>query len=479
MRVGRQARFGYTGGMMIRFRPWTAGMIAAAGCACWIHSATAGSQELPKRYPRPIVIIGGTIVDGSGAAARRNDAIVIQDGRIKATGLAAGRKAPKDARLIDATNKWILPGLIDAAVHLAQTGGLDARPDLLPDPSGRAYAAVLADIRRVPAPYLRAYVCAGVTAVLNIGGPPWTFALRSARADEALSPRIATTGPVLALSAPAALQVRGDEAFWTSKDPAGAAALVERLATSGPDLVAVRLDDSHGSGPASAAFATAAVTAAHARKLRVVVEVATPAELRAAVDAGADAVVSRVSDEIDDQLLARIVRQRVGFVPAMVVGESYRQVLARDPTVSDDESACAEEQSLGSLAALTSLKVGAMSAPAQAGPSIAGEQRNLKRLADRGAAIAAGSGAGDLRVLHGVSLHREFALMAGAGLTSMQIVLSATRDAARVLGRQSEIGKIAEGMAADVVILDADPLADIRNASKVAQVIRGGALYER
>ncbi|HEX7485481.1 MAG TPA: hypothetical protein VF332_04975 [Vicinamibacterales bacterium] len=59
----------------------------------------------------------------------------------------------------------------------------------------------------------------------------------------------------------------------------------------------------------------------------------------------------------------------------------------------------------------------------------------MKRLVDAGAIVVAGSGAGELRVLHGSSLHREFALMAGAGLTPMQIMLSATRDAARLIGR--------------------------------------------
>jgi imidazolonepropionase-like amidohydrolase len=464
---------------MTRHRFPAACLLAIAGCAWWIGAAAIAGQDLPKVHPRPIVIIGGTIIDGTGAPSRRNDAIVIQDGRIKAVGLAAGKKASKDARMIDASARWILPGLIDAAVHLSQTGGLDARPDLLPDPAGRSPSAILSDIRRAPAPYLRAYICAGITGVLNVGGPPWTFDLRGGRADDALSPRIATTGPWLTAAAPAAPSSPGDEPSWAPKDPAALAPLVERLAQSHPDLVALRIDASVGAAQAGGGFAAAAVAAAHARKLRVVVEAGTLAELRAAVESGADAVVSRVFEEIDEDLAQRIVRQQVVFIPAMVVGESYRQVLARDAAVSDIETACAPESSLDSLAALRSMKPDAMKGQAEAGRSLDGEMRNVKRLVDRGVAIVAGSGAGDLRVLHGASLHREFALMADAGLTPMQIILAATRDAARLLGRQSEIGQIKDGMAADVVLLEADPLADIRNTRKVVQVIKGGALYEK
>ena len=105
-------------------------------------------------------------------------------------------------------------------------------------------------------------------------------------------------------------------------------------------------------------------------------------------------------------------------------------------------------------------------------------QKNLKRLADAGATIAAGTDAGNTRTLHGPSLHREFVLMAEAGLTPMQILVSATSNGARLMGRD-DVGRIAEGMHADFLILDADPLADIRNTRRINSVFRGGSLYEK
>jgi imidazolonepropionase-like amidohydrolase len=455
-----------------------AALAAAAGCACAIQALAASGQSPSRIVPRPIVIIGGTIVDGTGAPARRNDAIVVQDGRIRAIGLAASKRAPKDARVIDASGKWIVPGFIDAAVHLSQTGGLDARPDLLPVPGGRTYAEILADIRRAPAPYLRAYLCAGITSILNLGGPPWTFELREGRADDALSPRTATTGPWIAQSAPAPMQIAGEEGYWVPDEKTNAAALVEKLVRQGPDLVAIRLGSAESGRAADAPLARTAVAEAHARKRRAIVEVVSVPQLRAAVEAGADAVVSRVAEAIPDDLIGTMAKQQTVVVPAMAATESAVQVFAGRVRVEDFERGCAPESIVESLSD-KSAETSSSQKTEDTSEFLAGEQRNLQRLVAAGVTIVAGSGAGELRAFHGSSLHREFALMAGAGMTPMQILVSATRDAARLLGRTAEVGQLKEGLAADLVLLDADPMADIRNARKVSVVVKGGALYER
>ena len=206
--------------------------------------AGGGGQRLDRRgQTRPdthlLVIVGGTLIDGTGDAPRSNDAILLENGRIKMMGPEALRKAPREARVVTATDQWIVPGFIDGHVHFFQTGGLDARPDMVPDPEGRSYVAIVDAIRRKPQAYLRSYVCAGVTSVVDFGGPSWIFDLRSSREDDPLAPRIAFAGPLLATFDPKPLELENDEPLWLMKDDAGVAAQVEKLATMKTDFVKI------------------------------------------------------------------------------------------------------------------------------------------------------------------------------------------------------------------------------------------------
>jgi len=104
---------------------------------------------------------------------------------------------------------------------------------------------------------------------------------------------------------------------------------------------------------------------------------------------------------------------------------------------------------------------------------------NLKKLEDSGVTIAAGTDAGNIGTIHGPALFREFQLMKQAGLTPMQILQCATANAAKLFGGETgaDIGKIEDGYLADLVILNANPLDDIGNASDIDTVIKNGVVY--
>jgi imidazolonepropionase-like amidohydrolase len=96
-----------------------------------------------------------------------------------------------------------------------------------------------------------------------------------------------------------------------------------------------------------------------------------------------------------------------------------------------------------------------------------------------GARVLAGTDTFDAFVLPGVSLHQELALLVEAGLTPLQVLQMATRDAAEFRGAASAEGAIGKGGRADLAILDANPLENIRNAARVHAVVIGGRLYTR
>jgi imidazolonepropionase-like amidohydrolase len=103
----------------------------------------------------------------------------------------------------------------------------------------------------------------------------------------------------------------------------------------------------------------------------------------------------------------------------------------------------------------------------------------LKTLEDAGITIAAGTDAGNIGTIHGPALFREFQLMKEAGLTNMQILQSATVNAAKLFGGDTgaHIGKIDNGYFADLVILKSNPVDDIANASDIDTVIKNGVVY--
>jgi len=442
----------------------------------------AAVQRVDAPTPRPILVIGGTLIDGSGAPPRPNDAILIQDGRFRTIGPRAIDRAPDAARTVDATGKWIVPGLIDGHVHFFQTGGLDARPDVVPHLEGRSYTAVVGEIRRAPQVYLRAYVCAGVTSVVDPGGPMWGFDLRDGRREDPLAPRMAFSGPLLATYDPPALELEADDPIWLMKDAGQVQGLVDRLVPRRPDMVKIWFVHRRGDDlAAQAALVRTAIDAIHRAKLRAAVHATSLETARIAVEAGADILVHSVGDrEVDDDFVWQVVAKKVIYVPTLIVGRSYREVRMREVGVEPFERECAPPETIASFDALPDLPESALPRPGQPPfDQLPVQQKNLKRLIDAGAIVAAGTDAGNTRTLHGPSLHREFALMAEAGLTPMQILLSATSHGARLMGREAELGQIKEGLLADLVILDADPLVDIRNTRKIGQVIRGGAMYLR
>ena len=464
-------------------------MLRTTTTALTLATFVLGSTVSPVVAQRPsaTLITGATVIDGTSAAPQPRHDVLIVDGRIASVGADAARRAPAQARRLDAAGKWIIPGLVDGHVHFFQTGGLDARPDVVPHPAGRPYRDVVGAIRLNPEPYLRAYLCAGVTAVVDPGGPMWGFELRDRRAQDPSAPRIAFSGPLLATADPPALELDNDDPIWLMKDEGGIVPMVDRLAAHRPDMIKIWFVHRRGDDlAAQSARVRSAIEAIHAKGLRAAVHATTLETARVAVEGGADILVHSVGDrEVDEEFVNAVVARKVIYVPTLIVGKSYRDVRQRAVTIGAFERKCAPPASVESFSVLPELPEAILPRPSntsQGGRTLGPDQlpiqqRNLKRLSDAGAIVAAGTDAGNTRTLHGPSLHLEFALMRAAGLTPMQILVSATRHGALLFGRD-DLGRVSPGSQADLVVLDADPTTDILNTRRIHAVMRGGVLHE-
>src|SRR6186713_970079 len=132
---------------------------------------------LPQAVPL-IIIDHATILDGNGGPPLTNGAIVIQGERIQQIGPRGTIKPAPGTTVIDATGKFVIPGLVDAHIHFDQSGDIFTRPDAVDLRKVRSYADELAWTKaRLPVTLSR-YLASGVTSVVDMGGPLWTFEIR-------------------------------------------------------------------------------------------------------------------------------------------------------------------------------------------------------------------------------------------------------------------------------------------------------------
>jgi imidazolonepropionase-like amidohydrolase len=429
-----------------------------------------------------LAVNGAILIDGTGAAPVPDAAVVITGDRIVAAGPRSMIEVPQSARTIDARGKWIIPGLVDAHVHFFQSGGLYTRPDVIDLRRRVPYEKELAWIRRRSPYTFTRYLCSGVTSVVDVGGPFANFNVRSRASLIRAAPRVAVAGPLISTYAPENLQ-SADPAIITVNSPKQAVALVRRELAHKPDLIKIWLIRRPAAKLEEAIkIVEAVVKAGHASGVRIAVHATELETAKAAVRVGSDILVHSVFDRpVDDDFVQMVKERGVIYSTTIVVLEGYAEVLGQSVDLTDIERSCGDPEVIASWTDLAKIPTGQLPLSARLPGRFTNKAvilANLKRMQDAGVIVAAGTDAGNIGTLHGPSLHREFELMAEAGLTPMQIIVDATRNAARVFSPNPQIGTIESGKLADLVILDADPLVDIRNARQINTVIKGGHLFD-
>jgi imidazolonepropionase-like amidohydrolase len=425
-----------------------------------------------------IVIQGATVITAAGGPPIRNAAIVIEGGKIRDIGPRANVRVPSGAQTIDARNKWIIPGLIDAHVHVSQSGGLYTRPDVIDLRKWRPYEKELEWIKgRLPVTFER-YLASGITAVVDCGGPMWNFEVREIASRTLKAPRVAVAGPLIGTYAPPTTDTRDPDVI-KANSPMHARELVRQQVERKPDLIKIWFIRTPGDNfQEQIQIVSAAIAEAKSHNVRVAVHATELDTAKAAVRAGADILVHSVTDRlIDTEFLDMVKSRDILYMTTFAAEDGYRNVLGGRVTLSDIEQKTGDPEVIATWSELAKIPEseipgGIPRIPAAARRPI--EFDSLMLLDAAGVRIVGATDAGNIGTLHGPSLHREFELMATAGMRPSDIIASATRNAAAVMGRQAELGSLEKGKFADLVILDADPIADIRNTRKISKVMKGG-----
>lgn len=459
--------------------------VLAAVCAGFVGLLWLTATVIARASEeRPIAFVNATVIDGTGRPPIEDAIVIIEARRIAAVGPSREIVVPTDARVIDTTGRWIIPGLIDAHVHFFQSGGLYTRPDIIDLRRIRPYEEEISELRaRLPQTLVR-YLASGVTTVLDVGGPLWTLEARDLARRQEAAPWVAATGPLLATYAPEELMCLDDPPMIPIATAQQARAATSRLLAHKPDLIKIWFVFPAADISNEIAWVRAAIQKAHAEGVRVVVHATQRRVARAVVESGADVLAHSVDDEkLDAALLDMMAARGVVYVTTLVVQEGYREVFGGYVQLTGIERDLGDPRAIDSFDDLDDVPeilrpgwVRARPRPARAVDPV--PAANLRHVAARGIAIAAGSDAGNIGTLHGPALHRELQLMVQAGLTPMQTLVAATQGGAAALGRPDEIGTLEAGKLADLVVLNADPLIDIANTQRIHLVVRDGEMFD-
>ncbi|WP_260704654.1 amidohydrolase family protein [Edaphobacter flagellatus] len=421
---------------------------------------------------QPIILHNAALVDGTGATARQHVDITMHKGRIESV-RPAFKQAPSRVEIVDCTGKTVIPALISAHSHLGiLLNNADPSPDAY---TTENVTAALNQFERY-----------GVTTIVSLGlNRDLVYELREQqRAGKLEGATILTAGRGIGVpnGAPG-LNVAPDQVYRPAT-PEEARKDVNELASHHADLVKLWLDSGHGKIPAmSPAIYTAIIEEAHKHHLKVAAHVYTLDDARSLVNANVDILAHSVRDQAIDAAFAQsLIQHKVWYIPTLALDEAF-YLYAASPEVMQSAffKQAAGPQLLAKLTA-TDYAEKTLAAPQteQAKKDHVIAMKNLKMLSDAGVSIAFGTDSGAVTGrIPGFSEHRELEDLVEAGITPLQAISLATGESGRLiheLNPHLNVGLVKEDYSADLIILSADPLMDIRNTRRIDAVYHHGVL---
>ena len=441
-------------------------------------------------YAERISLVGATVINPADGKVLPNATVVINGDKIER--VAMGKQdAATLGRQVSCVGKFILPGYIDTHVHFFQSADLFTRPDGADFNSVRPYKDEVAWVKSHLDDAFARYIRCGITSVVDVGGPIWNFEVRKRANATAKAPRVAVAGPLISSVSREKLDL-GDPPIVKIDTPEQAREFVRKLAAQKPDLVKIwYIVDKDHPVESFRPIVRATIEESHARNIRVAVHATELEAARVAVEEGADVLVHSVIDKpVDDAFVMLLKDRNIILCPTLVVFERYERTFSHQLNLTPEEQKWGNQEV---IATLDVTKIPEDKLPQRVKDGLADPKAaldkikkryevalpNLKRLEDAGVTIAAGTDAGNVGTIHGPALFREFQLMKEAGLTPMQILECATANAAKLFGGETgaHVGKMENGYFADLVILNSNPLDDIKNASDIDTVIKNGVAY--
>jgi len=416
-------------------------------------------------------IVGATLIDGTGGSPRKEAVIVIEGTRISQVGTRNTIRLQKNTTVIDATGKFIIPGLADMHNHLGE-GNFD--------------------LNQGPADYqtnLRRLLGWGFTSVFNFGMPSiedFAQLKRVSAAEDSAFPHFFGSGQLLR-----AKEGHGSlQGGFTPETPAEARRQVRELKKAKVDAVKfvhtdLRYVTTQSRPLLKPEVIKAIVDEAHKLGLRAFVHAPVLEYAKEALRVGADGLVHAViSDRVDDEFLLLMKSNNAAYITTHAIFEAAGDIgkWSRRMVEFDELGLIPKQVHQSGLSPTTVERwEEKWNNTVYTRDRLKVMRENLKDVWEAGILVVAGSDTGNsgAGTLLGLASQLELLLLLEAGLSPELVLQAATINAARMLGREKDFGTIEAGKLADLLILDANPLIDIRNIRRINRVIKGGLSYKQ
>ncbi|HEY7286058.1 MAG TPA: amidohydrolase family protein [Vicinamibacterales bacterium] len=468
----------------------------------------AASVAVTRAQSNAIAIVGATIIDGNGGAPVRDGVVIVTGNTISAVGARTSTSVPSGAQVVDGNGKFVVPGFTDTNVHLSLYGGMNDRYETLVRYYDRQQDIVL-EAAQIQLRY-------GITTVRDSYGMlrPLTAVRDRIAAGNTVGPRILAAGNILGWSGPYSIsfsltrenaltlfqeqmndeiaQGGGEELMGMT--PAELGRAIDRYLDKRPDFLKYG-GTSHFAEPTFIGFSVEAqktiVERAHARGRMVETHATSPEGLRLALDAGIDGIQHpEIVDgrELDADLVKRIKDKQLvcSMLVNTITGEVWSKHL-KDRGEAEKKQSEADKKS----PARPRTSFEDRKRASDLGVDLEVRRRNAQALIRAGALVTVGTdnywaAASELSRTskpenqdHGIGTIIGIEGLVELGMTPAQALVAATKNGAIASRILNESGTIETGKRADLVVLDADPLADIHNIRKIGVLIKDGRIIDR
>ena len=408
---------------------------------------------------RPFLLFAATLAASSpalaqGVTAFTNATVIVRGAAIESVGPGTSTPVPKGATVIDARGRVLMPGLADMHVHL--TGGWDGeRTDMLAFPR-----------------YLDALLYAGVTTVQDVGNVlPYVQQMQQEiAAGRLMGPRLYMVGGL----------VDGADPVWppisfSLVSVAQAPGIVRQMKLAGANAIKAYV------GLSERALG-ALVRAAAAESLRVIADLGGSNGSEWGVRAGIAAYAHAGTRPMSNEAIELMVARGVMSVSTLAVHECFAGTRLADLSFLDDSllRGSMPPMFIRELRdfARRQLTPGDSAALRRGVAGFAAARENVRRMHKAGITIVAGTDSPYPGVFFGEGLHRELELLVSAGLTPLEAISAATRNAARLMG-DTTWGTIEPGKRADILLVDGKPQERISDTRRLVMVMQGGRVVPR